>query len=64
MLRTSKKKGKNLNRREGQTEEENRLWWLAKLSSNGKGIQVNKVGHSNTRSVNNMLVIHAIIVSK
>jgi hypothetical protein len=58
MLGTGKKKGESWNRREGQTEEENRPWWLAKLSSKGKGIQVSKVGHSNTGSASNMLAIH------
>jgi len=48
MLGTGKKKGESWNRREGQTEEENRPWWMAKLSSKGKGIQVSKVGPSNT----------------
>jgi hypothetical protein len=58
MLGTGKKKGESWNRREGQTEEENRPWWMAKLSSKGKGIQVSKVGHSSTGSAGNMLVIH------
>jgi hypothetical protein len=58
MLGTGKKKGESWNRREGQTEEENRPWRLAKLSSKGKGIQVRKVGHSNTGSTGNILVIH------
>jgi hypothetical protein len=58
MLGTDKKKGESRNRREGQTEEENRPWWMAKVSSKGKGIQVNKVGHSSTGSAGNMLVIH------
>jgi hypothetical protein len=58
MLGTGKKKGESWNRREEQTEEENRPWWMAKLSSKGKGIQVSKVGHSSTGSAGNMLVIH------
>jgi len=58
MLGTGKKKGESWISREGQTEEDNRPWWLAKLSSKGKGIQVSKVGHSSTGSAGNMLVIH------
>jgi len=58
ILGTGKTKRESWKRREGQTEEENRAWWLANLSSKGKGIQVSKVGHSNTGSAGNILVIH------
>jgi hypothetical protein len=57
MLGTGKKKGESWNRREGQTEEEIRPWWPENYHQKEKG-KVSKVGHSNTGSAGNMLVIH------